>query len=340
MAASLSINAMQVNFESVLGMEHAGMVRMFKSLEETGLKGFLEVSGSVYDGVVIEFFVNAKVIVGKIVSFVANRKLVIMKDVFAEAFGISSKGMAPNKKKEMKIEYRLLHDIVAKDLAILKVNWAHDLFQTLVAMVHMPTRQSQGFSMQLSVLLEKVFKADLGESVKLHPLKAVEKKPVEKEAETKKKKEKAVVVVKKPVVVVENPSVAVSQAAPEKSTSGTSLYEDTRPLSKLGAVKKDAAASKCKLLADSPDSDSTIGCELDSEMYYFVESELVGVGSNCELVCFELLFGVASSCYATNEHGAGPLTLVYVRIVPAVSLMRELGSRAIVLHLVVSEAVG
>ncbi|KZV20412.1 hypothetical protein F511_30642 [Dorcoceras hygrometricum] len=67
MASSLSINAMQVNFESVLTMEHTGMVRLFKSLEETGLKGFLEF-------------------------------------------------MAPNKKKEMKVEYRLLHDIVTKAL--------------------------------------------------------------------------------------------------------------------------------------------------------------------------------------------------------------------------------
>ncbi|KZV53615.1 hypothetical protein F511_40040 [Dorcoceras hygrometricum] len=71
----------------------------------------------------------------------------------------------PNKKKEMKVEYRLLHDIVAKALyakadsfdvvtserfdlmmsisAGLQVNWGHILFQTLVAKVHTPSRQSQ-----------------------------------------------------------------------------------------------------------------------------------------------------------------------------------------------------
>ncbi|KZV32653.1 hypothetical protein F511_36384 [Dorcoceras hygrometricum] len=142
MAASLFINAMQVNFKSVLAMEHAGMVRMFKSLEETWLKGFLEVSSSVFVGAVIEFFANAKVIARKIVCFVVKRKMVITKDVFAKAFGLPTAGIVrfinipgqtrakmrmrfsesgvpfttPNKKKEMKVEYRLLHDIMAKSL--------------------------------------------------------------------------------------------------------------------------------------------------------------------------------------------------------------------------------
>ncbi|KZV30251.1 hypothetical protein F511_39708 [Dorcoceras hygrometricum] len=49
-----------------------------------------------------------------------------------------------------------------------------------------------------------------------------------------------------------------------------------------------------------------LGCELDSELDYLVESELVGVGRNCELVCFKLFFGAASSCYAANEHGSDP----------------------------------
>ncbi|KZV58373.1 hypothetical protein F511_15496 [Dorcoceras hygrometricum] len=156
---------------------------------------------------------------------------------------------------------------------------------------------------------------DLGESVKLHPLKvlnkksvhtymkkkkkkavvpageisklsgdttgslqsltykpeqeAVEKKqleknkPLEKEAEKKtKKKEKSVVVVKKPVVVVEKPAVAESQAALEKPKSGTISNEGTRPLSKLGASKKDEVAPKRKLVLDSPDSESTVSLPL------------------------------------------------------------------------------
>ncbi|KZV54795.1 hypothetical protein F511_04417 [Dorcoceras hygrometricum] len=186
--------------------------------------------------------------------------MVITKDLFAEAFGLPIEGMvgfidlptqarrmrfsgtdvpflAPNKKKEMKVEYRLLHDIVEKALCA-----KHGSFDvTLVAMVHTPSRQSQGFAVQLSVLLERVVKADLGESVKLHPLKRTKpvEKEVEKEAEEKKKKEK--------VVLAKKQVVAGNQDAPEKSTSGTSSDEDSRPLSKLGVVKKDGTAPKRKL---------------------------------------------------------------------------------------------
>ncbi|KZV55097.1 hypothetical protein F511_07483 [Dorcoceras hygrometricum] len=60
----------------------------------------------------------------------------------------------------------------------LKVNWGHVLFHTLVAMVHTPKKQSQGFAVQMSVLLEKLVKAELGESIKLHPLKVLNNKSV------------------------------------------------------------------------------------------------------------------------------------------------------------------
>ncbi|KZV30456.1 hypothetical protein F511_23381 [Dorcoceras hygrometricum] len=60
----------------------------------------------------------------------------------------------------------------------LKINWAHVLFRTLVAMVTSPAKQSQGYAVQLSILLEKLVKADLGESVALHPLKVLNTKPV------------------------------------------------------------------------------------------------------------------------------------------------------------------
>ncbi|KZV14308.1 hypothetical protein F511_19451 [Dorcoceras hygrometricum] len=176
MVASFFVNTLQVNFESVITMEHTGMARLFNSLEDTGLKGFLEASNSVYEGVVTEFSLNAKVIVGTIVIFIANRKMVITKDMFTTAFGFPTEGIigfldisketvvemwrqfsgsdvpfrAPSNKKEMKMEFRLLHNIVAKALcakagsfdmvtsekfdlmvditAGLKVNCAHILF--------------------------------------------------------------------------------------------------------------------------------------------------------------------------------------------------------------------
>ncbi|KZV28954.1 hypothetical protein F511_07514 [Dorcoceras hygrometricum] len=141
MVASFFGNTMQVDFASVLAMEHTGLVRMFKSLEEIGLKELLEASGSVYERAMIEFFANAKVTAGTIVSFVANRKMVVTKDVFAEAFGLPIEGMVgffdiptptvvemrrkfsgtsavqgTEYEEGMKMECRMLHDIVAKEL--------------------------------------------------------------------------------------------------------------------------------------------------------------------------------------------------------------------------------
>ncbi|KZV40232.1 polyglutamine-binding protein 1 [Dorcoceras hygrometricum] len=60
----------------------------------------------------------------------------------------------------------------------LKVNRAKVLFQVLLAMVKNPTRQSQGFVVQVSVLLEQLVKVDLGESVKLHLQKVLTNKSV------------------------------------------------------------------------------------------------------------------------------------------------------------------
>ncbi|KZV33482.1 hypothetical protein F511_34577 [Dorcoceras hygrometricum] len=62
----------------------------------------------------------------------------------------------PNKRKEMKVEYRQLHDIVSKALCA-----------------------KLGPSMcTLSILLEKVVKVDLGESMALHPLKVLNSRSV------------------------------------------------------------------------------------------------------------------------------------------------------------------
>ncbi|KZV39095.1 hypothetical protein F511_28985 [Dorcoceras hygrometricum] len=132
---------MQVDFTSVFAMEHTGMARMFKSLEDTGLKGFLAATISVFESIVVEFFANAKVVAGTVISSVA---LAVTKEVLLEAFGLPTEGIeifwiflirtvvemrgrfsssdvpfrAPSKKKEMKMEFRLLHDIVSKALCV------------------------------------------------------------------------------------------------------------------------------------------------------------------------------------------------------------------------------
>ncbi|KZV51366.1 hypothetical protein F511_43679 [Dorcoceras hygrometricum] len=150
-----------------------------------------------FEGAVTEFFANAMVIDGTIVSFVENWKLALTKEVLSEAFGIPTEGLVgfldilteivvemrrrfsvsnvpfrePNKNKEMKMEYRLLQDIVAKALCA-KVG-SFDWY-----MVNNPNHQPQGFAVHKSVLLERLAKAELGDSVKLHPQKVLSNKSV------------------------------------------------------------------------------------------------------------------------------------------------------------------
>ncbi|KZV33530.1 mucin-2-like [Dorcoceras hygrometricum] len=179
-----------VDFASVLAMDHAGMVCMFKSLQDIGLRGFLEGTTYVFDNVVTEFFINAKVIVGTVASTVCNRKLVITKEIFSATFQLPLEGMpsladipketitemrhtfsatdvdfkVSSKKKEMLFAYRLLHDIVAKSI----FNWGRILFQRLLSMVQNRKRQSQGFIVPISMLMGNLVKTDIGASVKLH----------------------------------------------------------------------------------------------------------------------------------------------------------------------------
>ncbi|KZV32319.1 hypothetical protein F511_04027 [Dorcoceras hygrometricum] len=138
MAASFSVNTLEVYFESVLAMENSGMVGIFKTLENTRLKGFLTATGSL--------------------------KLALSKEVFGATFGSPTEGMVgfldvpkETQKKEMKMEYRLLHDIVAKALF------------AKVGSFDMVTSEKFDLMVSISVGL----KADLGESVKLHPQKVL-----------------------------------------------------------------------------------------------------------------------------------------------------------------------
>ncbi|KZV24199.1 hypothetical protein F511_09143 [Dorcoceras hygrometricum] len=142
MASSLFVNTLQVDFTSVLTMEHAGMVRMFKTLEDTGLRGFLEGTTPIFESAVVEFFSNARVMAGTIVSTVFGKNLVVTEEIFSGTFKLPTEGMQnfsgiPNetivemrtrlsattvpfqssgKKKDLHFEYCLLHDIVAKSL--------------------------------------------------------------------------------------------------------------------------------------------------------------------------------------------------------------------------------
>ncbi|KZV50684.1 hypothetical protein F511_29288 [Dorcoceras hygrometricum] len=142
--ASFVVNALQVNFESVLIMDDAGMVKMFRSLDTS--EGMVRFSG------------------------LPSKAVADMKKML---FSVTDAPFKPsNKKKNMKVEYRLLHDIVAKSLS----TKAGSFDVTLAAMVSTPGKKSRGYAIPLSFLLEKLVKPDLGESVALHPLKVLNHK--------------------------------------------------------------------------------------------------------------------------------------------------------------------
>ncbi|KZV31473.1 hypothetical protein F511_28359 [Dorcoceras hygrometricum] len=131
----------QVDFASVLTTEHAGMVRLFKSMENTGLRGFLEGTTYVFENAVTEFFFQCKGHSWDYYQFYVY-KLVVTEDIFSATFKLPTEGITvladiqkativemqhrfsatevpfkiSGKKREMHFEYRLLHDIVAKSL--------------------------------------------------------------------------------------------------------------------------------------------------------------------------------------------------------------------------------
>ncbi|KZV37564.1 splicing factor 3B subunit 1-like [Dorcoceras hygrometricum] len=144
MASSLINNAIQVYFDSVLGMEHEGMVAMFEALLLSGLSGFLGCSSAIYEDDLVEFFHNASVRDGKIVSTVQGKPVAISEELFAgtfelplerltdlhevpkdlvlearSAFSYDGKLLSTScKKREMTSEFRLLNDILAKSVTV------------------------------------------------------------------------------------------------------------------------------------------------------------------------------------------------------------------------------
>ncbi|KZV47051.1 hypothetical protein F511_33813 [Dorcoceras hygrometricum] len=116
------------------------MVSMFKDLESSGLHGFLGCSAAFYEKDLVTFFENATVRGNTVVSSVKEASVNISKEQFAGIFDLPTEGLtsvndlpanlindvrrafsksgelikASCKKNEMKVEFRLLNDILAK----------------------------------------------------------------------------------------------------------------------------------------------------------------------------------------------------------------------------------
>ncbi|KZV19688.1 transmembrane 9 superfamily member 4-like [Dorcoceras hygrometricum] len=144
MASSYYTNTLHVNFESVLAMDDPGMVSIFQALMASGLEGFLGCPAVVYEATLVYFFENASVRDGVVVSTVHGVTVEISEQLFAETFELPVEGLSDlskipkdlvfdarsivslsgepvrmtGKKNEMKFEYRLLCDIMAKTILV------------------------------------------------------------------------------------------------------------------------------------------------------------------------------------------------------------------------------
>ncbi|KZV16424.1 dystroglycan-like [Dorcoceras hygrometricum] len=212
MAYSLYSNSQHVSFESVLTMEDPGMISMFRALIASGLEGFLGCPAVIFESELVEFFNNGSVKDGLVVSTVNGVSIEISEQLLAETFefpvdGLSELSEMPKDKifdarsivslsgepvslsggkNQMKIEFRLLCDIMAKAISVkagsfnaitvekfslitaivcgVRMNWAKILFSILKKMVTPGSKQAKGFVVQISLLLENIPTLELGES--------------------------------------------------------------------------------------------------------------------------------------------------------------------------------
>ncbi|KZV53963.1 transcription initiation factor TFIID subunit 8-like [Dorcoceras hygrometricum] len=119
MASSLFINTVHVCFESVLAMDDQDMMTMLESLMATGLKGFMGCPAVIHEDELLEFFAN-KTFELPVEGLTDLTE--IPKDLVFDTRSIVSLSGEPvstfGKKKEMKIEFRLLCDILAKTISV------------------------------------------------------------------------------------------------------------------------------------------------------------------------------------------------------------------------------
>ncbi|KZV43057.1 dystroglycan-like [Dorcoceras hygrometricum] len=266
MAASFYSNAIHVDFDSVLAMDEPGMVSMFQALVASGLQGFLGCSPVVYEEALVEFFANGRVRDGLVVSSIDGVFVEISEELFAETFELPVDGLGDHsampkdaifdarsivslsgepislsgRKNQMKFEYRLLCDIMAKAISVkagsfnaitvekfslmtavvcrIKMNWAKFLFNILKKMVTSGSKQAKGFAIQISLLLATFPSLELGESSEFPASKILSKKTVHRFVSINDRDgaEEVTGAAKKRAVSKKRPAADVGAAVPKK----------------------------------------------------------------------------------------------------------------------------
>ncbi|KZV41237.1 dystroglycan-like [Dorcoceras hygrometricum] len=212
MASAYYSNTVHIDFASVLDMENPGIVSVLNALMASGLEGFLGCPAVIYESELVDFFNNGSVRDGLVLSTVNGVPVEFSEQLFAETFELPVDGLADlsdmpkdkifdarslvslsgepvslsGRKGQMKIEYRLLCDIMAKAISVkvgsfnaltvekfslltvvvcgIRMNWASILFNIMKKMVSVGSKQAKGFAVQISLLLESIPNLELGES--------------------------------------------------------------------------------------------------------------------------------------------------------------------------------
>ncbi|KZV18183.1 dystroglycan-like [Dorcoceras hygrometricum] len=204
MASAYYSNTQHIDFESVLAMDDP----------------------VIYEAALVDFFEKASVRDGVIISTVAVQLVEISEEWFVESFDLPVDGLSElseipkdvvfdarsiismsgepvslsGKKSQMKIEYRLLCDIMAKSISVkagsfnaitvekfsllsavvcgVRMNWSSVLFNILKKMVTAGSKQAKVFAVQISLLRENIPNLELGESSEFPASKILTEKTV------------------------------------------------------------------------------------------------------------------------------------------------------------------
>ncbi|KZV51360.1 hypothetical protein F511_14144 [Dorcoceras hygrometricum] len=184
MASSSFTNAYLVDFESVLEIpDQEGMQKMFKALENSGLRGFLGCKPVLFLSEIVQFFETALVQDNDITGAISGKYFTITPSLFAGVFELPTEGISNfsdvpknqvcdarcifslsgthvythGKKKFLKNEYRLLNDILAKSITVKACSFdavTNESFQ-MMTVIHFGLKVNWG-KVFFSVLKEMV----------------------------------------------------------------------------------------------------------------------------------------------------------------------------------------
>ncbi|KZV54282.1 hypothetical protein F511_24338 [Dorcoceras hygrometricum] len=200
MASSFTANDLQINFDSVLEIiDNAEMVIMFKTLESTGLRGFMGCPLVLYERELEQFFDTAMVKDGYITCEVSVKVVVISEDRFAGVFRLPTEGLfnLSEVPKDLVYDARSIfsqlvtvkegsfdavtHERFLMMTAIhfgIQVNWRKILFGVFKEMVDKTLKKAKGFAAQICVLLKSDPTVTMGEATTFPPFKILSAKTV------------------------------------------------------------------------------------------------------------------------------------------------------------------